>query len=92
LSTADGAKVTEADADKLLKAKLREVEAGAHLAPRAMRLTLADVLGAYLEHCQLRGVTSLRRIKAYVETMRREHGTLRATAITPEWLRRYAQG
>jgi integrase len=84
------AKVTEQDAQRLLRDRVRAVEHGKHRPPREERLTLAQILDPYPEHCRLREVKSLTRIKKHANALKAEYGKMRAIDVTAAWLRAFA--
>ncbi len=80
---------TEEAARKALRAKLKEIAAGRHVAPQEERLTVSDLLAGLERHLLTNGAKSMVSFRAHAKAVREALGHRRAVDFTTEDVERF---
>ncbi len=75
-------KVTREDAERLLKARLRQLAEGRSAGANGERVTVNEVLDAYLQHLRVKKAKSYPQLASHLRRVRRGFGHERAAALT----------
>jgi integrase len=78
-----------AEARKLLRQRLREIQGDRFVGPTEKRLTVDDLLDALLTHLETRGAKSLVQIRAHLRPIRAYFGQDRAVDISSTRIEKY---
>ena len=85
---------TEKEAQRLLKARLREIavhKAGLRKfqGPKQERLTVAELLKSFERDCEIRGLKGLPQVRSHLKHIRAFFSMYRALSVTSDLLRDY---
>jgi integrase len=80
---------TEGAARRKLRERLSEAHCGLFVNQRQLRLTVDELLDAYIEHLRLKGSKSPGSVKSHLKPIRVALGHLRATQVNATHIERY---
>jgi len=81
---------TEAEARRLLRARLREIHGKRFIGPQAERVTVGEILDSLLVHLETKGAKGLPSLRSHLKPLRAAFGLDRAVDITTAVVEQYA--
>ena len=80
---------TKDEADEKLRQRLAEIYDDRYIGPKSDRLTVDEILDAYVSHLETRGAKSLSHVRSHLKPVREFFAGLRAIDVTTQRVRDY---